>query len=493
MSTVPTRKSASLNPPVASRGIHALRSPWLWGPLFTVTFYMTVPRLPIDRELVTRLFAGHWSLHAEIGLFLFGLATLIGRMIGLIHERQSLKMIVIDAASLDGIESPADRARALHLATTNVPAGIRSTKLMLRIREVCDYVARRGSGAGVEDHLRYLADLAVENLASSFALLRTLIWTVPAVGLLGTILAATTALQSIESGDQEGSLSAVVAGLGGACDPVTLGLGLSLILVYGKLLLERSETRVLALVEQFGIDELAPCLCSDAAADAAAPLTAAETEAAAKLVDKTESLINWQTELWQKALEGLRNRWLETVQQQQTQFTKALEQGMAASLTSHSQQLDEARGDFLKAFRAVGLELSRVTAGLQQMGEEHQSQFHKQVGEVWQAMQAHMASSQGEHEEHLARSVGLLEKAVHGWQDNLARATAAMTAQLHELQRHGEVLQNVAGQEEELIRLQSTLTHNLQSVRAMEKFEESIHSLNAAVHLLTMRTKAHAA
>jgi exonuclease VII large subunit len=316
---------------------------------------------------------------------------------------------------------------------------------------------------------------------------------VPAAGLLGTILAVTTALHGLESGDQEGSLALVGAGLGGACDPVALGLGLSLILVFGKLLLERSETRVLALVEQFGIDELAPCLCSDAAADAAAPLTAAETEAAAKLLDKTESLINWQTELWRESLESLRKRWLETVQQQQTQFTNALEQGMAASLTSHSQQLDEARSEFLKAFRAVGLELSRVTAGLQQMGEEHQSQFHQQVGEVWQAMQAHMAASQGEHEEHLARSVGLLEKAVHGWQDNLARATAAMSAQLHELQRHGEVLQNVAGQEEELVRLQSTLTHNLQSVRAMEKFEESIHSLNAAVHLLTMRTKAHAA
>jgi hypothetical protein len=68
-----------------------------------------------------------------------------------------------------------------------------------------------------------------------------------------------------------------------------------------------------------------------------------------------------------------------------------------------------------------------------------------------------------------------------------------MTAQFRELQRHGEVLSQFAGQEEDLIRLQTTLTHNLQSVRAMEAFEESIHSLNAAVHLLTMRTKAHAA
>ena len=166
---------------------------------------------------------------------------------------------------------------------------------------------------------------------------------------------------------------------------------------------------------------------------------------------------------------------------------------MSASLTSHSQQLEEARADFLKAFRAVGLELTRVTAGLQQMGEEHQSLFHREAGQVWEAIQAQIAASRGEHQEQLARSVALLEKAVHGWQDDLARATAAMTAQLHELERHGELLHAVSGHEGDLVRLQTTLTHNLQSVRAMEKFEESIHSLNAAVHLLTMRAKAHAA
>jgi hypothetical protein len=429
--------------------------------------------------------------YAETGLFFFGVATLIRRTISLISERQSLKTIVIDGASLEGIDSPLERARALHLAASSVPAGIGGSKLLARIREVCDYVVRRGSGAAVEEHLRYLADLAVENLTLSFAPLRTLVGTISALGLLGTILATALALQNVGNVTGETSLAEVLAGLGRVFDPLALGLGLSLLLVFGKLLVERGESRVLARVEQFGVNELAPCLCSDA--DAPPPLAAAETEAAAKLVQQTDALINWQMKLWQEALEGLRNGWLETVERQQAEFARALEQGMTASLTNHSQQLDQAREDFLKSFRAVGLELTRVTAGLQQMGEEHQSLFHRQVSQVWETMQAQIAASRGEHHEQLSRSVAQLEKVVHGWQDDLAKATAAMTAQLHELQRHGELLHNVSGHEEDLIRLQTTLTHNLQSVRAMEKFEESIHSLNAAVHLLTMRTKAHAA
>ncbi len=495
MSSAPTRKSAALSSATATRpqGSNPLLSPWIWGPLFTVGFYLAIPRLPLQSESLNRLFCGHWISYAETGLFFFGLAILINRTIGLIHERRSLNMIVIDGASLEGIESPVDRARALHLAASDIPAGIGGTKLMVRIREMCEYVVRRGSGAAVEDHLRYLADLAIERMAASFALVRTLIGAIPALGLIGTVLATAVALQSIDPSDQQASLSAILSGLGRVFDPIALGLGLSLILIFGKHLVERGASHVLARVEQFGIDELAPRLCSDATDIAPPPLAAAETEAAAKLVERTDSLINWQMKLWQEALEGLRNGWLETVRRQQAEFAKALEQGMSATLTNHSQQLEEARADFLKSFRAVGLELTRVTAGLQQMGEEHQNLFHREVSQVWETMQAQIASSRGEHQEHLARSVGLLEKAVHGWQEDLAKATAAMTAQLHELQRHGELLHSVSGHEEELVRLQTTLTHNLQSVRAMEKFEESIHSLNAAVHLLTMRTKAHAA
>jgi hypothetical protein len=379
----------------------------------------------------------------------------------------------------------------LYTAATSVPAGLRGTKLIVRIREMCEYVGRRRTGAAVEGHLRYLADLAVEDLTASYALVRTLAWTVPVVGLFGTLLGLTLALHAAGGGDLKGA--ATVAGLDTALGPVVVGLGISVTLVFGKLLVERSESRILARIEEFGIDQLAPCLSADGPFGSDSPLASAEREAADKLLETTESLISVQTNLWQEAVENLRNRWVETVRQQQAQFATALEQGMAASLASHSQQLAEAREDFLKCFRAVGLELSRVTAGLQQMGEEHQSLFHKEVHEVWQAMQAKIESSRGEHHEHLARSVALLENAVRGWQDDLAKATAAMTAQLHELHRHGEVLQNITGGEEELVRLQSALTHNLQSVRAMEKFEESIHSLNAAVHLLTMRTKAHAA
>jgi hypothetical protein len=222
-------------------------------------------------------------------------------------------------------------------------------------------------------------------------------------------------------------------------------------------------------------------------------LSAAEAEAAEKLIERTEKLIDWQTGLWQHALESLRNRWVETAQAQQSQFAAALAQGMTATLTGHGQQLDEARAEFLKGFRAVGLELARVTAGLQQMGEEHQGLFHQQVNEIWKTMQAEMAADRHDHEARMERTIELFEQAAKSWREDLSRSTDAITAQLQEIREKSQVLRGIAEQEDELVRLQSALTHNLQSVRAVEAFEESIHSLNAAVHMLTIRAKAHAA
>jgi hypothetical protein len=141
----------------------------------------------------------------------------------------------------------------------------------------------------------------------------------------------------------------------------------------------------------------------------------------------------------------------------------------------------------------VGLELSRVTAGLQQMGEEHQALFLKQVTEIWQALQTELTADRDERQSQLERSIESFDKAARGWHADLTATTATLTAQLAELRENRETLQGISDQEEELLRLQNTLTHNLQSVRAVEAFEESIHSLNAAVHMLTIRAKAHAA
>jgi biopolymer transport protein ExbB/TolQ len=461
--------------------------------VLTLGFYLLLSQLPQSAENIKRYFDGHWILYAETGLFFIGVAALMQKALGLILDHRALRLILIDAESLDGIDTPRERALELLSATATVPAAVRRSQVGSRIQDACTYVAACGSDAAFEDHLRYLADLAVETLSGSFALVRTITRGVPVLGVLGLVLGIAGAVHAINPQDLDASMPAIVAGFGAALDPLALGLGLAFALMFAAFVVERGESQVLAKVEHFGISQLAPCFNLSQAAGPASPLGEAEVQAAEKLLERTETLINWQTGLWQEALESLRNRWVETTQEQQSQFAALLHRGMHDTLTGHAQQLEEARAEFLKGFRAVGLELARVTAGLQQMGEEHQGLFHQQVTAIWRTMQTEMAADRQDHEVRMERTIVLFEKAAQGWSEDLSRSTEAITSQLQEIQQKSEILRGIGEQEDELIRLQSALTHNLQSVRAVEAFEESIHSLNAAVHMLTIRAKAHAA
>jgi hypothetical protein len=313
------------------------------------------------------------------------------------------------------------------------------------------------------------------------------------VGALGLVLGIMSTFHGVNPNDLDASMPGVVAGIEAAIAPLAVSLGMSLTLMLGKLLVERAEIQVLSRIEHFGILQVAPCFNFAESSFQSAPLAAAEAEAAKHLIEQTAVLVTRQTTLWHEALEDMRKRWIETAQAQQDQFAAALQQGMTATLSGHTQQLDEARAEFLTGFRAVGLELTRITAGLQQMGEEHQESFQQQLTQIWQSVLSAMSDDRHDHESQMERLVALFEKSVRCWRDDLVRATDAVTSQIHELQQKSEALQGVAEQEHALVRLQDTLTQNLQSVRAIEAFEESIHSLNAAVHMLTIRAKAHAA
>ena len=127
---------------------------------------------------------------------------------------------------------------------------------------------------------------------------------------------------------------------------------------------------------------------------------------------------------------------------QKQQLDESLQQGMRLTLDDHAQQLSDVRGEFVEAFQNVS---------------EH---FSSQMT---------------------------------SWQMLLKDATDAATDQLAEMRKYREAILANAQQEEQLIRLESRLCDNLEAVRAAETFEQTLHSLNAAVHLLTARTGPKAA
>jgi hypothetical protein len=176
-------------------------------------------------------------------------------------------------------------------------------------------------------------------------------------------------------------------------------------------------------VEGYGLARLAHLFPEDSVA-VHSPLALAEQQAAAQLLDRTETLIAEQTRLWQQSLEAIRSRWNESLESQSRQLDAALQDGMSATLTQHAELLAGIRSEFLQGLQAATEQFGRYALALQQ---------------------------------------------------------------------HGEALAQVAGQEEQLLRLEERLTRNLEAVRGAEAFDQTLHNLTAAVHLLTARSKPAAA
>jgi len=492
MSGTSTNSASHLPSNGANRdwGVEVLTSPWLWGTALTLAFYQALPLFPQYEAFCNRYFRDHWTLKAEMACAFLGVAVLVKKLVCLYWDRQALSQIALDeelTGALPG--SVPERARAIMESVVKSSPGLINTRWVQRIVQVCEYLQHSRSSDGLEVHLRYRADLAVEGLASSYSFVRTITWAIPILGFLGTVIGITMSLASLKFDPSQlaDSFEQALVGLGIAFDTTALALTLSLGLVFATYIVERAEGEVLGNVEELGVCRLAPLF--PMAVMKGSPLVDAEQQAATHLLERTESLVNWQTDLWLSALEGMRNRWMELAEKQHSRLAESLDQGMRASLTNHTEQLEMSRTEFLEGFRAVSAELSGVVAALRNSASISQAQFSASVDTTWRKLETHLEAVQGEQKTFLHDSTRLLSDSFAGWHTDLQESSQALHAQLAELRGHAEILRSIASQTGELEALQTTLTHNLQTVRALDAFEQTIQSLNAAIHLLTARSR----
>ena len=105
----------------------------------------------------------------------------------------------------------------------------------------------------------------------------------------------------------EQSLPEVTNGLGVAFDTTALALGLSIILMFTKFFVERSDVRLLATVEQRATAELVGRF-QDTPAEAD-PNLASVRQMAEHVIASTESLVQRQTELWRSTVDSAHQQW----------------------------------------------------------------------------------------------------------------------------------------------------------------------------------------
>ncbi|MAG92219.1 MAG: hypothetical protein CMJ48_00495 [Planctomycetaceae bacterium] len=495
MSSETKPERAQRNRSIERPGLFAtvLASPLLLGGALTVGFYSLIPHLPVHRQLVRRYFEGHPLEYATAALFFIGIAILAVKALRFLGESTVFDALKIDIEALRRSPDPIERSSGLESILDGLSPRQTRTSLVQRIRNVCAYVRGRGDTATLEEHLKYEAELASEESHGSYGFVRMLVGVIPMLGFLGTVMGITIAIANVqfEEAGVADSMGAVVSGLSVAFDTTALALFLSIVLVFCRYVVEHQEQRILARVEDFGLRHLAVLFSSDA--PAAAPLMQAERDAGELLLKKTESLIEWQTDLWKQSMESLRERWLATLSDQQAAYDESLRAGMQTTLDDHTGQLANVRQEFLNGYESVSRQLADSFAQSRASQEKQELAFADRLDQQWDRAHQDVLALSGEVRTQVEQLAGNVSSEVVDWQAQMRLCTDALSKQLVELQGQGEILLRVVGQEEELARLQQRLTENLHAVQAVDTFEETLHNLSAAVHLLTAKARGNAA
>ena len=287
----------------------------------------------------------------------------------------------------------------------------------------------RWTGGSVVDYAKLFAARAADEIAGGYAVLQTILWAIPIVGFLGTVLGITSAIASITPEQLEGSLVEVTGNLAFAFDTTGLSLGFSLVLGFAMLLARRREDRSLVRLEQMTELWLLPSF----------PETAADPIGDRAIRD---ALAAWSDEM-----------------------------------TRHREQLGQTLGQISEAatarFETESAALRDASLTRQADGWTSSTEAIGQSVHAW-----------GERVEAVLAESG--DRFADGLRLCTGEANQTLAVASEQQRRWAELIEAT----ERLETLQRSVDSQLQRAAFAEQLDTTLHQLTAAVHMLTTRAKA---
>jgi len=426
-----------------------IQSPILWGALGTAAFYSSLqawkPQGTLGR-LFEDYFLAHPINYASTAMFFVGLAVLGLKVLLLGWQRQALARPVLPPIGrpLD----PVSGSQSL-LAHLETEADRAETWLVGRIQAALEHVRRRASADGLLEELKYLGEQDTARLEASYALLRVVIWAIPILGFLGTVLGITMAVAKLEPEALEKSLPDVVAGLSVAFNTTAQALGLTMVLMFGQFFVHRAEIRLLADIDHRTEEELLGRF-ETLQATPEGQLVALRRMLEA-VVQQSEALVHRQAELWQASLESAHQRWASLTEMTQKQLQAALAGALSETLQSLHRQW---------------------TSAEQALIQQNQQHWDR----ILQAFTQQAQSLAQQHQQHGERL-----------QQALAQQAQALAELQHHISKQVEVLSGAVEATGQIARLEEALSRNLAALAGSGHFEQALASLTAAIQLLQAR------
>lgn len=140
----------------------------------------------------------------------------------------------------------------------DLPGASTSTFMVNRVIRGIEHFRVRKSAAETVTMMESQSAIDANNVAGSYVILKTLIWALPILGFIGTVMGVSTAVASLGDGMNSGgmsgmadSLNSVFGGLGTAFDTTLLALIMSLFVKIPQSAMQKSEEDLISNVDEY--------------------------------------------------------------------------------------------------------------------------------------------------------------------------------------------------------------------------------------------------
>ena len=307
----------------------------------------------LENEMALRYLTGHPVSKVTVAMFLIGacsLALIAFNVFAQFASERELRFAPLSEddgpGSDDSENDDVQTAIAFGTQLLEFPRSIQSHYLWQRLTNSLLYVYRNGSAAGVDEEVKYLAELDLDRQQQRYSLARILIWATPMLGFLGTVLGISQALGGISVGP-ENDFQDMMNGLRGslyvAFDTTALALTLSMVLMFFQFLVDRFETQLLTMVDQRARSEIA--LQFDASVSEESVGDSVE-RLGQHLLTSTREMMVAQTEIWTKTIQSAEQAWASSLNETNERVRANWSESVELTLGRLAKSID---GSVLKA------------------------------------------------------------------------------------------------------------------------------------------------
>lgn len=314
-----------------------------------------IERGPWQNATVQR-YIQHETEQAIVVLFYCALAAFLGKLLMAMKERLAHTQTLLP--TWDGKPVAVTEITQLQQSFALASESVKNTYLGRRVANLLHYIASRNSVNDLDDQMRTLSDNDATAVDGSYALTRFIIWAMPMLGFLGTVVGITEAIANISPEQLENGPEGISQGLTKAFDSTALALSFTLVAMFFNSLLEKLELGLLERVDQYIDDELAHRFVRGGH----------ESVGAASIAPALNQLIEKQVSLWSASMAKAEERWNQTG----PQIAQAMHQAFEAALTRFGQRIAETEKKLLDRQQVVVDGLTKLAATLKATGDEHQ-------------------------------------------------------------------------------------------------------------------------